>query len=196
MRNLAAPLGQLAIVHPHRRRARRSALHRACRANVLVASTGALLALVVGAYYWQAGRTREADEASEHLRLRIGAALGRGRCGLWDWDLARGRIYWSHSMYEMLGMPPEDRYMAFGELRKLVHPADADLVGHGRVADGATTPRTFDCEFRIRNASGEWIWLRARAELVDRNQANGTAAHRHRHRHHRTEGAGRTYRAP
>ena len=79
------------------------------------------------AYYWQAGRTREADEAGERLRLRIGAALGRGRCALWDWDLARAGWYWSHSMYEILGFEPEDRYMSFGELQKMIYPGDADL---------------------------------------------------------------------
>ena len=171
VRNLPAPLGQLAIVHPIEA-ALTEARSSALRANMLVASTGALLALVVGAYYWQAGRTREADAASEQLRRRIGAALGRGRCGLWDWDLARGRIYWSHSMYEILGMEPEDRYMAFGELRKLVHPADADLAAMAKALMADET-QSLDCEFRIRDARGEWIWLRARAEAVEPRPKDG-----------------------
>ena len=44
----------------------------------------------------------------ETVRSRIDTALNRGRCGLWDWDLARGRIFWSHSMFAILGLEPRD----------------------------------------------------------------------------------------
>ena len=171
VRSLPAPFGQLAVVHRFES-ALTEARSSSWRANMLVGSTGALLALVVGAYYWQAGRTREADEAGERLRLRIGAALGRGRCALWDWDLARGRIYWSHSMYEVLGLPPEDRYMSFGELQKMVYPGDADLQSMAE-ALAANEIQTFDCEFRVRNAREEWIWIRARGEAVESAPAEG-----------------------
>ena len=165
VRNLSPPLGQLAVIHPIES-ALAEANSSAWRTNMLVSSAGILLALVVAAYHWQAGRTREADESAERLRLRIGAALGRGRCGLWDWDLARGRIYWSASMYELLGMPSEDRYLSFGELREMAHPADSDLAAMAESL-AANETRALDTEFRMRNARGEWIWIRARAERVD-----------------------------
>ncbi|MCC0002439.1 MAG: hypothetical protein H6871_05385 [Methylobacteriaceae bacterium] len=117
VRNLNAPLGQLAVVHTFED-AVAEARANVIRADVLLGSTGLLLALVVAAYYWQAGRTREADDASERLRRRMDAALSRGRCGLWDWDIARGRIYWSQSMYEILGMEPQDRFMSSASSRR------------------------------------------------------------------------------
>ncbi|MFV0279218.1 MAG: PAS domain-containing sensor histidine kinase [Rhodoblastus sp.] len=165
VRNLQAPLGQLAVVHTFAdsvAEARASII----RSNILLGSTGLLLALVVAAYYWQAGRTRDADEASERLRRRIDAALSRGRCGLWDWDIARGRIYWSQSMYEILGMEPQDRFMSFGELTALMHSGDTDLASMAE-ALAAKKSKALESEFRIRNARNEWIWLRARAELVE-----------------------------
>jgi two-component system, cell cycle sensor histidine kinase PleC len=171
VRNLAQPLGQLAVVHDVDA-ALAEARISSVRANALIGSAGALLALVVGAYYWQAGRTREADEASEHFRVRIGAALSRGRCGLWDWDIARGRIFWSASMYEILDMKPEERFLSFGELKKLVHPADGDLAQMANEL-AANRSRAFESEFRILNSRGEWIWLRARAELVDSRPGEG-----------------------
>jgi two-component system cell cycle sensor histidine kinase PleC len=171
VRTLPAPFGQLAVVHRFEA-ALAEARSSSWRANMLVGSTGALLALVVGAYYWQAGRTREADDAGERLRQRVGAALGRGRCALWDWDLARGRIYWSHSMYDLLGMEPEDRYMSFGEMQEMVFPGDADLQAMAE-ALAANETQTFDCEFRVRNARDEWVWVRARGEAVDSAPAEG-----------------------
>lgn len=171
VRNLHAPLGQLAVVHTFDD-AIAEARANVVRTDILLGSTGLLLALVVAAYCWQAGRTRDADEASERLRRRMDAALSRGHCGLWDWDIARGRIYWSQSMYEILGMEPQDRFMSFGELTALMHAGDSDLASMAE-ALAAKKSQALESEFRIRNARNEWIWLRARAELVDAMPGEG-----------------------
>src|SRR5690606_8711059 len=95
----------------------------------------------------------------------IDTALNRGRCGLWDWDLARGRIYWSHSMFAILGLEPRDELLTFGEVNALVHPDDIKLYEvAARLADAQTT--SVDHAFRMRHANGQWLWLRARCELV------------------------------
>ncbi|MGA9824760.1 MAG: ATP-binding protein, partial [Methylocystis sp.] len=47
----------------------------------------------------------------------------------------------------------------------MLHPGDGDLA-HIAAMVLASKTKTVDHEFRIRNAAGEWIWLRARAELV------------------------------
>ena len=78
----------------------------ALRSGLLLASACAVLAVICWAYLWQAARARELDTVSETLRARVDMALSRGGCGLWDWDIGRGRIYWSDSMYEILGMQP------------------------------------------------------------------------------------------
>jgi two-component system, cell cycle sensor histidine kinase PleC len=105
------------------------------------------------------------------VRARMDTALNRGRCGLWDWDLARGRLYWSDSMFEILGLTPREELLSFGEVDALVHPDDGSLYGMAsHLAD--TSDGTIDRAFRMRHANGNWVWLRARAELV--NQEGGT----------------------
>ncbi len=171
LRALPAGIGQSLVLQPVD--AALSDLRAtAWRTNILLASTGSLLALVVGAYYWQAGRTRDTEERSERLRMRMGTALSRGRCGLWDWDIARGRIYWTPSMYEILGLEPQERYLSFGELNAMVHPADGDLAEIAETLAASAT-RSFDMAFRMRNARGDWVWLRARAEIVDGHPGEG-----------------------
>src|SRR5947209_5414055 len=86
----------------------------------LSATTGFVLLILGFAFHWQATRAREADVIYDTVRSRIDTALNRGRCGLWDWDLARGRIFWSHSMFAILGLQPRDDLMTFGEVSQLV----------------------------------------------------------------------------
>jgi two-component system cell cycle sensor histidine kinase PleC len=131
----------------------------------LFATTGFVLLILGFAFHWQAMRAREADLIYDTVRSRIDTALNRGRCGLWDWDLAHGRVFWSHSMFDILGLPPRNDLMTFGEVSALIHGDDIRLYElAGQLADATTT--SIDREFRMRHARGDWVWLRARCELV------------------------------
>ena len=105
-------------------------------------------------------------------RSRIDTALNRGRCGLWDWDLARGRVFWSHSMFDILGLPPKDDLLSFGEVNALVHKDDINLYALAtQVADSRV--QSIDHAFRMRHADGRWLWLRARCELARQEDDGG-----------------------
>ncbi|MFC0283073.1 ATP-binding protein [Camelimonas abortus] len=169
VRNLPAPLGQLAVAQPLDDAL--AAWRAAIRNNATLLLTASLvLVAIAAAYFMQSARARAADDVCERVTARIDTALNRGRCGLWDWDIARGRIYWSDSMYALLGMTRQSEFMSFGEVSALIHPDDGDLYGLADMLAGARA-ETVDYEFRIRNAAGEWIWLRHRSELV--NDAGG-----------------------
>jgi two-component system cell cycle sensor histidine kinase PleC len=139
----------------------------------LSATTGFVVLILGFAFHWQAARAREADLIHETVRKRIDTALNRGRCGLWDWDLARGRVFWSHSMFAILGLKPRDGLLSFGEVNALVHPEDLDLYAlAAQLADASTN--SIDHAFRMRHASGDWVWLRARCEVVHQPGENGS----------------------
>src|SRR5215467_3185050 len=163
--------GQLAIIHL---RADALAVWRSdTTLTVTLSATTGFVVLILGfAFHWQATRAREADQIYETVRSRIDTALNRGRCGLWDWDLARGRIFWSHSMFAILGLKPRDTLLSFGQVNGLVHPEDIDLYGlAAQLADATAT--LVDHAFRMRHANGNWVWLRARCELVQQSGDSG-----------------------
>src|SRR5215468_1208857 len=138
----------------------------------LSATTGFVVLILGFAFHWQATRAREADMIYETVRSRIDTALNRGRCGLWDWDLARGRVFWSHSMFAILGLKPRDTLLSFGEVDALVHPEDIHLYElAAQLADATAT--LVDHAFRMRHANGNWVWLRARCELVQQSGEGG-----------------------
>jgi two-component system, cell cycle sensor histidine kinase PleC len=138
----------------------------------LSATTGFVVLILGFAFHWQATRAREADIIHDTVRCRIDTALNRGRCGLWDWDLARGRVFWSHSMYDLLGLPKKDDLLTFGEVNELVHHDDIDLYQlASQLAE--TKVQSIDHAFRMRHADGKWLWLRARCELAQQDGEDG-----------------------
>lgn len=161
---LSSGQGQVTVMH---RRADALAAWRSDTAlTVTLSATTGFVVLILGfAFHWQATRAREADVIYETVRSRIDTALNRGRCGLWDWELGRGRIFWSHSMFAILGLKPKDELLSFGEVNALVHPEDLHLYQlAAQLAEAKTS--SIDHAFRMRHANGNWVWLRARCELV------------------------------
>jgi two-component system cell cycle sensor histidine kinase PleC len=133
--------------------------------SVTLSATTGFVVLILGfAFHWQSTRAREGDLINDAVRGRIDTALNRGRCGLWDWDLSRGRIFWSQSMFTMLGLDSRSDLLTFGEVNALVNSDDIDLFDIAdRLISG--TIDHIDQSFRMQHADGHWIWLRVRCEL-------------------------------
>lgn len=131
----------------------------------LFAAMATVLLTLLSSYYMQAARAADASVMFCEAQKRIELALSRGSCGLWDWDLARGRVFWSRSMYEMLGYQPMDDEMSVGDVMALIHPDDADLFELARQAAAQEIERV-DELFRMRRADGSYVWMRIRTELL------------------------------
>src|SRR5215218_5819680 len=133
--------------------------------SVTLSATTGFVVLILGfAFHWQSTRAREGDLINDAVRGRIDTALNRGRCGLWDWDLSRGRIFWSASMFTMLGLDSRNDLLTFGEVNALVKSDDIDLFA---IADQMIAGQLdhIDQTFRMQHVDGHWIWLRVRCEL-------------------------------
>lgn len=168
-RILPSPLGGVTLLQP------RSQMLADWRLNLsinvmLFVGTASILLVVLYAYFAQDTRAREADEIYSTTQLRFDTALSRARCGLWDWDIARGRIYWSDSMHEMLGHKSENNIVGFRTVSDLVHPEDPDLYAIAELVL-AENAEAIDKVFRMRNADGDWLWLRMRAQVVRNERA-------------------------
>jgi two-component system, cell cycle sensor histidine kinase PleC len=171
VRPLKNPLGMLAVLQPLD-----DALtewRSTTALTITLSATTGFVVLILGfAFHWQAMRAREADLIHDTVHSRIDTALNRGRCGLWDWDLSRGRVFWSHSMFDILGLPQKDDLLTFGEVNALVHVDDINLYDLAtQLADARV--QSFDHAFRMRHADGHWLWLRARCELARQDGETG-----------------------
>jgi PAS domain S-box-containing protein len=102
---------------------------------------------------------KKALAALRESEERLNHALEGTQQGLWDWDLAAGKVYRSPRWFGMVGLPPGGIEDSFEAGLKLIHPDDrrqleAAMSAHleGRV------PR-FEAEYRLRTRNGEWIWV-------------------------------------
>ncbi len=118
-----------------------------------------------------ASRGRRAEDQTLLAKERLDLALTGSRLALWDWDLAADRVYFSEGWAAMLGGEPRESTVAWEAARAAVHPDDANL--HAAAVANAVrgVSEEFECEYRVRRASGDWIWIHSRGKVAQRDGA-------------------------
>jgi diguanylate cyclase (GGDEF)-like protein/PAS domain S-box-containing protein len=108
-------------------------------------------------------RAEEALRASEH---RYALAVSGANDGLWDWNIARGTVYFSPRWKAMLGYAEEEIDARIEEWLERVHPDD--LAALRAALDDHLEGRRphFECEHRLFTKSGEVLWVLARGLAV------------------------------
>ncbi len=84
--------------------------------------------------------------------------------GIWDWDIATGRVYCSPRFLEMVGLSANTTEMFKADVDLRIHAEDLPRVLTAEQAllrDGVP----YDVEYRMQNRDGQYIWFRARAEV-------------------------------
>lgn len=138
---------------------------------VLFLSTTSVILTLLYAYYNQTVRARNTDLISEKIQNRIDMAMMRGRCGLWDWNMASGRVYWSRAMYEMLGYVPQDALLSISQITTIIDPNDANFFDLAQELVSGQK-KHIDINVPMRHADGHYVWMRIRAEVTDDEEAH------------------------
>ncbi len=131
--------------------------------NTTLLSTMALVLLLIGGAFWFASaQGAAANQAAVAHDLE--GLLSETGYGLWDWNIARGRVQWSQTMHALLGRQPQTEALPFREVAAVAHSED-DLYGavERAVRGGA---RVFDQSLRMRHADGRWLPMRLRGTLA------------------------------
>jgi PAS domain S-box-containing protein len=127
-------------------------------------------ALTIVALLSQLRRLAGGERALRESEERYALAMEGANEGHWDWDLRSDRLFLSPKM-KLLGGQPVDREIGSRTAwmaQIVIHPDDsprfeAALKNHFE----GLTPH-YECEYRVRQADGDWRWLLARGRcLVD-----------------------------
>jgi diguanylate cyclase (GGDEF)-like protein/PAS domain S-box-containing protein len=114
---------------------------------------------------------KRAEQQMVRAKERLDLALTSSSLALWDWDLKQNRVYFNENWSQLLGDPPRESTFSGDEVLGWTHPDDREVF---RAAIGNTSrgvSEEFDCEYRVPNAAGEWMWVHSRGKVTHRDAA-------------------------
>jgi two-component system cell cycle sensor histidine kinase PleC len=112
----------------------------------------------------QMERRARTDHALRRTEERFELAVAGARCGIWDWDLRSGRIYWSGAMNQLLDRGRQPQVMRRTDILDLLHPDDRGALDaiEASIDRGETH---YDETVRLRRANGGYLPLRVKGQL-------------------------------
>lgn len=114
----------------------------------------------------------DADQLRAALE-RLSLALSATGLGVWEQDLASGRVTWSDSMHRLFGRTAQQFSGSPGEVLGFVHPEDREAFRAAYDSAARGEPDAFEQEFRIVRPDGEVRWVYQRGQV--RRGTNGRA---------------------
>jgi diguanylate cyclase (GGDEF)-like protein/PAS domain S-box-containing protein len=105
---------------------------------------------------------------------RYAVAARAASAGIWDWDLARDRIYLSPRWHVILGLPERDEEQPSAAWFDLVHPDDAWALRGAIDAHLRGDGTHLESELRMRHQDGSWRWMLVRALAIHDLKGNAT----------------------
>jgi diguanylate cyclase (GGDEF)-like protein/PAS domain S-box-containing protein len=108
----------------------------------------------------------ELREREERLKLSL---WGSGD-EFWDWDIRSNRLY-RVGAEQLLG-PGADAELDTEDFRsRAVHPEDIRRLQQIMQAHIAGRTEFFESEHRVRRGDGDWVWVRSRGKVVERDES-------------------------
>ncbi len=110
----------------------------------------------------------EAKRAEATLReseSRLQMATQAANVGLWDWDFASNRVYFSTEWKRQLGFAPHEVSDQVTEWSSRLHPDDYGPTVAKVEAYRANPRLGYNAEYRMRHKDGAYRWLQARAQM-------------------------------
>ena len=92
-------------------------------------------------------------------------AIESSNDGYWHIDLVQNQMHFSRQWKRMLGFDENEVEDSFATFEEMLHPEDRDLVlqvldPYMKIGVG-----TYECEYRIKNKSGKYLWVLTRANV-------------------------------
>lgn len=105
---------------------------------------------------------------AEQQRLRLQQVLETTTENIWHIDLVHERYQCSPGFAHRLGLTPED-LTHWEDLNPFIHPDDQSRLDHLRQQIRAGRIEQFICDYRLRDAHGQWFWVMTQGKTNQRD---------------------------
>ncbi len=109
---------------------------------------------------------RVTEHALIESESRTQRLLRAASVGLWDWDFATGRVYFSPEWLKQLGYEVGGLPEHYDSWVSHLHPDDREAAIAHAIAFRDGRIATYDTEFRMRHRDGSYRWILARADIA------------------------------
>ncbi len=128
-----------------------------------VTASAILIFFLIKVYFVRQRKIQMAlEESEEHLRLAVESAQE----GVYDLDITTGRIIVNDIYARMLGYDPETFSESIEKWIQKLHPEDADFAQKYFLDYINGRRKTYQIEFRLRTASGDYIWVLSTGKII------------------------------
>jgi diguanylate cyclase (GGDEF)-like protein/PAS domain S-box-containing protein len=117
---------------------------------------------------------KRTEQQMARAKERLDLALTGSRLALWDWDLKNSKVYFNESWASIIGASPRESTFTGDEVAEWPHPDDKVVFAAALGNSLKGVSDEFDCEYRVPNTAGEWIWVHSRGRVTQRD-ARGQA---------------------
>jgi PAS domain S-box-containing protein len=127
-----------------------------------------LAVLTIAMLVRQLGRVARGEHALRESEERYALAMEGANEGHWDWDVRADRLFLSPRMKVLGGLDPETEITTRQQWLALIqmHPDDRPRFEQRMREHFEGRSQRFECEYRIRQADGDWHWLLARGRCL------------------------------
>ncbi|MDD7804466.1 MAG: transporter substrate-binding domain-containing protein [Endozoicomonas sp. (ex Botrylloides leachii)] len=112
---------------------------------------------------------QQSDDALRQSEERYQLAMDAASDGLWDWDIAADKIYFSPRYQTLLGYQPGELLNTSSEWRSMIHPQDRVETVAFYKDKFASSDASFQSVFRIRRKDGSYATIKTKGKVVFRD---------------------------
>jgi diguanylate cyclase (GGDEF)-like protein/PAS domain S-box-containing protein len=131
---------------------------------------------------WQLYRSQQGKQLLQafkqvkHSEDRLHLALKASNSDAWDW-LANDNMMWGKRIVNDLGYPENKLLYHFVEHIDFIHPDDRDKFLHKwqEFLQQGDLSSQFICTYRLKSATGQWLWYKDIGKVVALDAANKPA---------------------
>jgi PAS domain S-box-containing protein len=103
---------------------------------------------------------KRSRQSLQQARERLDLAQRAAGAGIWDWDVATGKIEWSPQMFELFGIDPQTVTPLLAAWESVLHPDDREIAAT-RIERALAERADLRSEYRIVRPDGQVRWISA-----------------------------------